>query len=113
MRMPVEDVVPPGSSGVVAVLEEIWVDEVEKQLAKADKKACKAVDKQTANELKNSRRVSHRPRSRRRPGRYKASPGDRRCPPRKHVFLNRSFPAARPRLPPDGPSPALSHESGA
>jgi hypothetical protein len=44
-------VVPPGSSGVVAVFEEIWVDEVEKQLAKADRKACKAVDKQTANEL--------------------------------------------------------------
>lgn len=48
----VEDVVPPGTSGVIAVFEEIWVDEVERQLAKADKKAVKQADKQTANELK-------------------------------------------------------------
>ncbi len=48
----VEDVVPPGTSGVVAVFEEIWVDEVERQLAKADKKAVKKADKQTADELK-------------------------------------------------------------
>jgi uncharacterized membrane protein len=50
----VEDVVPPGTSGVVAVFEEIWVDEVERQLAKADKKAVKEADKQTAKELKAS-----------------------------------------------------------
>jgi uncharacterized membrane protein len=48
----VEDVVPPGTSGVVAVFEEIWVDEVERQLAKADKKAIKEADKATADELK-------------------------------------------------------------
>jgi len=48
----IDDVVPPGSSAVVAVFEEIWVDEVERQLAKADKKAVKQADKQTANELK-------------------------------------------------------------
>ena len=48
----VEDVVPPGTSGVVAVFEEIWVDEVERQLAKAEKKAVKKADKETANELK-------------------------------------------------------------
>ena len=48
----IDDVVPPGSSAVVAVFEEIWVDEVERQLAKADKKAVKKADKQTANELK-------------------------------------------------------------
>jgi len=50
----IEDSVPPGTSAVVAVFEEIWVDEVEKQLAKADKKAVKEADKQTANELKKS-----------------------------------------------------------
>jgi uncharacterized membrane protein len=50
----IEDVVPPGTSGVVAVFEEIWVDEVERQLAKADKKAVKEADKQTAKELKAS-----------------------------------------------------------
>jgi len=48
----VDEVVPPGTSGVVAVFEEIWVDEVERQLAKAEKKAVKQVDKQTARELK-------------------------------------------------------------
>ena len=47
-----EDTIPPGTSGVVAVFEEIWVAEVERQLAKADKKAVKEADKQTAKELK-------------------------------------------------------------
>jgi uncharacterized membrane protein len=50
----IEHAVPPGTSGVVAVFEEIWVDEVERQLAKAQKKAVKEVDKATANELKKS-----------------------------------------------------------
>ena len=50
----IEDAVPPGTSGVVAVFEEIWVDEVQSQLAKAEKKAVKQVDKETANELKKS-----------------------------------------------------------
>ena len=50
----VEAVIPPGTSGVVAVFEEIWVTEVERQLAKADKKAIKEADKQTAKELKSS-----------------------------------------------------------
>jgi uncharacterized membrane protein len=50
----VEDVVPPGTSGVVAVFEEIWVDEVEHQLAKADNKALKEADRQTPKELKES-----------------------------------------------------------
>jgi len=50
----VEDVVPPGTSGVIAVFEEIWVDEVERELAKADKKAVKEADKQTAKELQKA-----------------------------------------------------------
>ena len=50
----IEDAVPPGTSAVVAVFEEIWVDEVERQLAKADKKALKQADKETADELKRS-----------------------------------------------------------
>jgi uncharacterized membrane protein len=48
----VEDTIPPGTSGIVAVFEEIWVDEVERQLKKAAKKACKEADKETAKELK-------------------------------------------------------------
>jgi len=47
-----EDVIPPGTSGVVAVFEEIWVAAVEKELAKAERKAVKEADKQTAKELK-------------------------------------------------------------
>jgi len=46
----VEGVVPPGTSGVVAVFEEIWVEEVERQLAKAEKKACKEIEKAAAKE---------------------------------------------------------------
>jgi len=47
-------VVPPGASGIVAVFEEIWVEEVERQLAKAEKTAVKEADKQTARELKKT-----------------------------------------------------------
>jgi uncharacterized membrane protein len=50
----VEAVVPPGSSGIIAVFEEIWVKEVEHQLAKAEKKAVKEADKETARELKQA-----------------------------------------------------------
>ena len=50
----VDDVVPPGTSGVIAVFEEIWVEEVERELAKADKKAVKEADKQTAKELQKA-----------------------------------------------------------
>ena len=39
---------------MVAVFEEIWVDEVERQLAKADKKAVKQADKKTADEVKKA-----------------------------------------------------------
>jgi uncharacterized membrane protein len=49
-----EETVPPGTSGVVAVFEEIWVAEVERQLAKAEKKAVKEADKETARELKKA-----------------------------------------------------------
>jgi uncharacterized membrane protein len=50
----VDEVVPPGSSGIIAVFEEIWVDEVERELAKAEKKAVKQADKQTAKELQKA-----------------------------------------------------------
>ena len=48
----VDEAVPPGTSGIIAVFEEIWVDEVERELARAEKKAVKKADKQTADELK-------------------------------------------------------------
>ena len=50
----VDEAVPPGTSGIIAVFEEIWVDEVERQLARAEKKALKEADKQTARELKKA-----------------------------------------------------------
>lgn len=37
IRSDVEDTLPPGSSGIVAIFEERWVTEVEKALARADK----------------------------------------------------------------------------
>jgi uncharacterized membrane protein len=54
IKKDLDDVIPPGSSGVVAVFEEVWVEEVERQLAKAQKKAIKQADKQTADELKKA-----------------------------------------------------------
>jgi uncharacterized membrane protein len=49
-----EDTIPPGTSGVVAVFEEVWVEAVEQRLAKAERKALVEADKQTAQELKKA-----------------------------------------------------------
>jgi len=48
----VENTITPGTSGVVAVFEEIWVEEVETALARANRKAVKQVDREEAKELK-------------------------------------------------------------
>jgi len=37
IRSDVENTLPPGSSGIVAIFEERWATDVEKALAKADK----------------------------------------------------------------------------
>jgi uncharacterized membrane protein len=52
IKQEIENTLAPGTSGVVAVFEEIWVDEVERALNKAVKKAVKQVDKEEAKELK-------------------------------------------------------------
>lgn len=39
IKAEVEQILPPGSSGIVAVFEPRWVEEVQKALAKADKKS--------------------------------------------------------------------------
>ena len=44
IKADIEDVLPPGSSGIVALFEERWVDDVEKALAKADKTSKHEVD---------------------------------------------------------------------
>ncbi len=48
----VEDVLPPGSSGIVALFEERWVDDVDQALTKADKVSKHDVDSDSAAEVK-------------------------------------------------------------
>lgn len=50
----VEEVLPPGSSGIVALFEERWVADVEKALAKADKITKHEVDSSSANDTKQT-----------------------------------------------------------
>jgi uncharacterized membrane protein len=40
----VDEYLPPGSSAVVAIVEDKWADELEKALVKADKRISRAVD---------------------------------------------------------------------
>ncbi len=54
----VEDVLPPGSSGIVAIFEERWVVEVEKALAKAEKVSKEKVDSTSFAEVKDSAEAS-------------------------------------------------------
>jgi uncharacterized membrane protein len=50
----VEDVLPPGSSGIVALFEERWVDDVENALAKADKVSKHELDDTSADDVKSA-----------------------------------------------------------
>ena len=52
IKADVEDVLPLNSSGIVAMFEERWVDDVEKALAKADKVTTEAVDADSAKRVK-------------------------------------------------------------
>ena len=52
IKADVEDVLPPGSSGIVALFEERWVDDVDKALANADKVTKHEVDSESAEEVK-------------------------------------------------------------
>ena len=52
IKADVEDVLPPGSSGIVVLFEERWVEDVEKALAKADKTTAHEVDSDSAEEVK-------------------------------------------------------------
>ena len=54
IKADVEDVLPPGSSGIVALFEEQWVGDVEKALANADKVATHEVDGDSAADVKSS-----------------------------------------------------------
>lgn len=52
IKADVEEVLPPGSSGIVALFEERWVGEVEKALAKADNVTKHEVDSESAEQVK-------------------------------------------------------------
>jgi uncharacterized membrane protein len=52
IKADVEEALPPGSSGIVALFEERWVDEVDNALTKADKVTKHEVDSNSAEEVK-------------------------------------------------------------
>jgi uncharacterized membrane protein len=54
IKADVEEALPPNSSGIVALFEERWVDDVEKALAKADKITKHEVDSDSAKEVKET-----------------------------------------------------------
>jgi uncharacterized membrane protein len=50
----IEEVLPPGSSGIVALFEERWVEDVDKALTKADKVSKHEVDSESAKQVKTT-----------------------------------------------------------
>jgi len=52
IKADVEDSLPPNSSGIVAVFEERWVTEIEKQLRNAEKVAKHQVDADSVESVK-------------------------------------------------------------
>ena len=54
----VEDVMPNNSSGIVALFEERWADQVEKAMAKADKVTKRDIDSDSAKQAKQAAKSS-------------------------------------------------------
>ncbi len=54
IKADVEDALPPNSSGIVALFEEVWVADVDKALSHADKVTKNEVDADSATEVKNA-----------------------------------------------------------
>ncbi|HEY6762627.1 MAG TPA: DUF1269 domain-containing protein, partial [Baekduia sp.] len=54
IRADVEDVLPPNSSGIVAIFEETWLQDVEKALAKASTVTQEKVDGESASQVKTA-----------------------------------------------------------
>ena len=52
IKADVEDVLPPGSSGIVALFEEEWIDAVENALTNADRVTKHEVDSASAQDVK-------------------------------------------------------------
>ena len=54
IKKELEDVLPPDSSGIVAIFEEVWVEQVEKALAKAGKIDKEKIDKESVEKAKEA-----------------------------------------------------------
>lgn len=54
IKKDIEDVLPPNSSGIVAVFDEMWVAAVDKALAKANKIDKEQVDRESVEEAKKA-----------------------------------------------------------
>ena len=54
IKKDVESVLPPGSSGIIAIFDEIWVAQVDKALAKAEKVDKEKVDRESVDALKGA-----------------------------------------------------------
>lgn len=52
-----EEALPPGSSGIVALFEERWVLDVENALAKADEVRKHEIDSESADQVKTAARA--------------------------------------------------------
>ena len=52
IKADVEDTLPPDSSGIVAIFEEQWADDIDKALSGASKVTKEEVDKDSANDVK-------------------------------------------------------------
>jgi uncharacterized membrane protein len=54
IKADVEDTLPPNSSGIVAVVEERWIEDVEKALSNATNVTKEEVDNDSVNEVKSA-----------------------------------------------------------
>ena len=54
IKKELEDVLPPDSSGIVAIFDEVWVAQVEKALAKAEKIDKEQVDRESVEKAKEA-----------------------------------------------------------
>jgi uncharacterized membrane protein len=54
IKKELEDVLPPDSSGILAIFDEVWVEQVEKALAKAEKIDKEKIDKESLEKAKEA-----------------------------------------------------------
>ena len=54
VKKEIEDVLSPNSSGIIAIFDEVWVEQVEKALAKAEKVDKEKIDKESVEKAKEA-----------------------------------------------------------